>query len=249
MPINRENKLAYVHIPRTGGTFVEHRIGVHQKRPDSGLGAKYYDTDLEHLFGGDLQHLSFEDLVMLLRRESKNFRWFSIVRHPDDRFLSVVRYTLRASSALTSYSTLLSCLGGIVKRLMQYRVRALFGAITGTHARKQIAILPPKVQHLMPQYCYLRCSGLVRRSWIPPIEIYPFTALNELPFMVPDTTAVGSNQHDKPNASRDSRSPNFGNLIILKLVARCLYRKDYRLYRDAEKAWKQSGKPLIRGSK
>jgi hypothetical protein len=108
MPINPEKHLAFIHIPKTGGTFIEHAMGIHAERPDSGFGGNYNHTaDFHFLFGRNLQHLGFEDLNDLLGNASGKYYWFSVIRNPQDRLVSIICHSLNAPEAMTSVARLL----------------------------------------------------------------------------------------------------------------------------------------------
>lgn len=72
--ISRENKLIFVHVPKTGGSTIE----------QSKL---FYDAKRHHPIGG---HTKAEKL----RNLAPGFRSFSMVRHPCERFISAFTYTL-----------------------------------------------------------------------------------------------------------------------------------------------------------
>lgn len=95
MPISVTHRCLFVHIPKTGGTSIEHALGMF--RP-------WHIEDRQTLFGliqspdllalglktGFLQHLSCNEIREILSAEYQDgLRTFSWIRNPWDRFLSL----------------------------------------------------------------------------------------------------------------------------------------------------------------
>ena len=97
MPISRERKLLFVHIPKTGGSSIEKALGL--------LG-DWRVEDRERLFGliqspilkrqaflsNFLQHLSLRDIQLVLPEWNKYYR-FAFVRNPWDKLVSIYSNT------------------------------------------------------------------------------------------------------------------------------------------------------------
>jgi len=79
MPISNEEKLIFVHIPKTGGTSINSMLGF----PG--------DNKPELLFGTPtaLQHLTLDQIKTKIPKEQyTNYKKFTIVRNPYDRAVS-----------------------------------------------------------------------------------------------------------------------------------------------------------------
>ena len=97
MPISRERKLLFVHIPKTGGSSIEKALG---------LFSNWRVEDRERLFGliqspilkrqafssNFLQHLSLRDIQLVLPEWNKYYR-FAFVRNPWDKLVSIYSNT------------------------------------------------------------------------------------------------------------------------------------------------------------
>lgn len=246
MPINASKQIAFVHIPRTGGTFVEHGIGVHDHRPESGFGTNYnHSADLEHLFGRNLQHLGFADMVVLLGRSAMEYQWFTVVRNPADRLRSVIGHTLKRPDALSSLIPLLKTVGRIVKiriRTQRKRCGLYLGACTGY---RQIRLLSPVEQHLARQsdYVYVPRKLETRLDFFPFIEVFPFEALNDLPTHIHGFDAPSDKKI--PNQGKSRIHPKRINVSFIKLLSKLLYHRDWALHRKSLVRWNESKAPML----
>ena len=89
MPISHEKKIIFVHIPKTGGTSIEYVLGLHGDKQHIGITPyRYQELDLEHLYGGHLQHLSAMEIKNLLPTFFNDYKKFTFVRNPWDRMVS-----------------------------------------------------------------------------------------------------------------------------------------------------------------
>ena len=103
MPIYHDYKVIYIHIPKTGGTYVHRKIfnGVYDNpnymesrliSPDSQydwnqhLALAFEDTEIGNL--QTLSHLTYNELKLLRPRELKNYRIITFVRNPFARLVS-----------------------------------------------------------------------------------------------------------------------------------------------------------------
>ena len=94
MPINPELRICFIHIPKTGGTTIEHLIpNIH---PNNCIGIKPYDNqecDYKYLFGNNLQHLTFNEIIKLKPEILKdNYFIFTLVRNPYSRVVSMAAW-------------------------------------------------------------------------------------------------------------------------------------------------------------
>lgn len=92
MPISPENKICYIHIPKTGGTTIESMLpGVF---PNELIGIEPWDkqtNNLANLFGNNLQHLTYKEIIDLKPEvEKDNYFVFTTVRNPYERVVSMV---------------------------------------------------------------------------------------------------------------------------------------------------------------
>jgi hypothetical protein len=71
-------KLIFIHIPKTGGTFIESRL--------QSLNTKIYNT--KRIFGGHARYIDFKDKI----KDIDVYDIFSIVRNPYDRIISAYNY-------------------------------------------------------------------------------------------------------------------------------------------------------------
>lgn len=245
MPVHIENGLGFIHIPRNGGTYVEHLMGVHKKRPNWGLGSKNLNrsADLEFLIGSDTQHLSYADMLDLLGEKGLSLKWFAIIRNPQERLISVICYMLNRPAALTSRKKLLGCFRTILKLWFKFYFKNIGTSLFHLRGNRQINIYPPIIQHLMPQYSYLDIKAGEIKGPSPEIELYPFGEISRigthLPGLDSDITV------DKiPNKSKEKPSPNEFNLKLIRWFTLMFYRKDWKLYHNTLTHWEETGKPL-----
>ena len=94
MPVNHELKTIFVHIPKTGGSFIEYGLGMHGGHMHIGL-QRYLNQqpDVEHLFGAGMQHLTARQIRKKIGAQLFDAYFkFSIVRNPFDRMVSFVAW-------------------------------------------------------------------------------------------------------------------------------------------------------------
>ena len=96
MPVNQEYKLLFVHIPKAGGTSVEECLGMRFSWKEENLvslfGLIQSPALLRHRFSTNfLQHLTLQELSVLLGDELDGLIPFALLRDPWTRFLSSFR--------------------------------------------------------------------------------------------------------------------------------------------------------------
>jgi len=96
MPIHRDGRLLFVHIPKTGGTSVEECLGLRgpwqYENLDSCFGLIQSLPLLRLGFGTNfLQHLTLAELSVLLGDDLRGLQPFAVLRDPWTRLLSSFR--------------------------------------------------------------------------------------------------------------------------------------------------------------
>ena len=245
MPVNLRKGLGFIHIPRNGGTTVEHLMGVHVNRPDWGMGSKNLNSsgDLEYLIGSDTQHLSHADMIDLLGDKGRSLYWFAIVRNPQDRLVSVICYMLNRPTALTSRKKLLGSFRTIIRLWFRFYFGKLRSGLFQFRQRRQIDIHTPIIQHLMPQQMYLDLELSELNKGDTEVYLYPFEEISRIGHHIQDLDdeLSGSNI---PNKSKDKPTPNSFNLKLIRWFTTIFYRKDRELHRKTLEHWKSEGEPL-----
>ena len=245
MPVHIENKLGFVHIPRNGGTFIEHLMGIHNDRPLSGFGENHnHSGDLNYLFGSNIQHLGYADMLNLLGNKAEELKWFAVIRNPEERFISILCYMMKCPLALTSLKKMLGCLRNIMKLWISFYYKNSIIHLLSPRGGRQVNVYEPHVQHLLPQNRYLRIETIKKTRTIPPVEIYPFQEINNLHLYIPglDSEILG----DKiPNKSGEKPLPKAYIQKIISVLTHVFYRKDWHLYNEASRHWNETGEPLV----
>ena len=72
MYIDHDNKIVFIHIPRTGGTSIKSALNLHDK-----------------IYKEDVYHMSANDIP----KECEDYFKFTFVRNPFDRFVSLYFYS------------------------------------------------------------------------------------------------------------------------------------------------------------
>ncbi|WP_340106386.1 hypothetical protein [Rhodohalobacter sp. 8-1] len=245
MPVHLEKGLGFVHIPRNGGTYVEHLMGVHKKRPDWGLGSKNLNrsADLEFLIGSDTQHLSYADMLDLLGEKGLSLKWFAIIRNPQERLISVICYMLNRPGALTSKKRLLGSFRTIFKLWLKFYFKNIGSGLLHLRGNRQVNIYSPVIQHLMPQHLYLNLEGSEIKGPLPDVDLYPFQEISRIGDHVQglDSEIAGGKI---PNKSKEKPSPDEFNLKLIRWFTLLFYRKDWKLYHKTLDRWEKTGEPL-----
>ena len=105
MPIDRQAKLIFVHIPKTAGTSVELALTLHgdwrQENRLNCFGQISSSSLLARNFSSNfMQHLRLHEIQCVLGEEFVDYEIFTVVRNPWTRFLSSYR---RKDPDLCSY--------------------------------------------------------------------------------------------------------------------------------------------------
>ena len=105
MPIDRQAKLIFVHIPKTAGTSVESALSLHgdwRKENRFNYFGQISSRSLlaRNLSSNFMQHLRLHEIQDLLGEEFFDYEIFTVVRNPWTRFLSSFR---RKDPDLCSY--------------------------------------------------------------------------------------------------------------------------------------------------
>lgn len=87
MPINKKNKILFIHIPKTAGTSIETFFNMHHK---GCFFQKKHSIEIDGIKFCP-QHLRYKDLKKRLDNIERFFS-FSFVRHPYDRIISEFFY-------------------------------------------------------------------------------------------------------------------------------------------------------------
>lgn len=247
MPINKSKKIAFVHIPRCGGTYIEHIMGIHINRPDSGFGQNYNSSgDLNHLFGRNLQHLTFQEMLALLGNESSQYQCFSIIRDPKERFVSILCHTMGCPEAIYSLKKLFVCIAKIGFKLLRFHLKSFVFSFYFSNHYHQILLKTSKIQHLNQQYNYVHVNNSFRLNLNkkPLIELYPFDALSDISNSIPSIKIVEI--FDKrPNASKKNGEITIINDIVIGIFSSLLWPKDKKLFKKVFEMWKKTRTPLV----
>jgi hypothetical protein len=96
MPIDRANRICFIHIPKTAGTSVESALGLHgdwrEEDQQNYFGMIRSKDLLKRRFGTNyLQHLSTLEIAKVFDEDLADYWIFTVVRDPWTRFLSSYR--------------------------------------------------------------------------------------------------------------------------------------------------------------
>lgn len=88
MPIYNKN-LLFIHIPKTGGTYIENKL----KKYD-----KYNLFGYSNVFQSYLQHFTYIQYIEILKKEINVYNKFTIIRNPYDRLYSAYKQKFNNTS-------------------------------------------------------------------------------------------------------------------------------------------------------
>ena len=105
MPVDRQAKLIFVHIPKTAGTSIELALNLHGDWRRENLHSLFGQIQSQallrqNLTSNFLQHLKLHEIQALMGDEFADYEIFTVVRDPWTRFLSSFR---RKDPDLCSY--------------------------------------------------------------------------------------------------------------------------------------------------
>jgi hypothetical protein len=250
MPINKNNKLGFIHIPRTGGTYIEYLMGVHENRPGTGLDKNYNKYgDVNYLFGRNMQHLTFQDIINLVGENCNNYYWFSIIRSPKDRLISIFNHTFKCPLAVSNPMVLLFCIMKIFYVKIFYLLQKTFFYYLISGKSNQINIDVPIIQHIRKQQSYITLSPkyFEKNNITPPnLHLFPFEALSVLNAYIPALTNADKLEGRIPNASKKKYRKRKFNLFIINLLCEVFWAKDVKLYKRVYKEWTKNNQPIIK---
>lgn len=244
MPVNPERKLAFIHIPRNGGTTIEHLMGVHSSRIKSGFGKNYNHTaDLEFLFGNNLQHLGLFDILDLTKGSDHDYYWFSMIRCPEQRFISFICYMLKRPEALLSTKKFLGVIRTIFRIWFSFCLLKLRRGFFSIRSGRQVSVYSPHIQHLMPQTTYFRFGYSNNEKDVPDIDLYPFTEIGNISTYIKELDNSLPN-NKIPNRSHHKPTPTKVNRLLIRLFTQIFYFRDYKLYKKVHLHWQNTGTPF-----
>lgn len=103
MPVCRQRKFIFVHIPKTGGSSIEKALGLFGRDNN---GANELCADILYGTAGDraLQHLPAREISRLLSRRAFNgYFKFAFVRNPYERTVSAYHFHLKYGGESLSF--------------------------------------------------------------------------------------------------------------------------------------------------
>ena len=96
MPFNDKYRVAFVHIPKNGGTTAEYLLGMHGEIKTIGKLPYHDQVENEFLFGAGSQELTADELRAAIGASKyKSYTSFCISRDPYSRFVSYVAWYKR----------------------------------------------------------------------------------------------------------------------------------------------------------
>ena len=217
MPVDRQAKLIFVHIPKTAGTSIEVALNIF---------GDWRNENLLNLFGqitsprllrknfssNFLQHLQLHEIRRLLGAEFDDYEIFTVVRDPWTRFLSSFR---RKDPDLCSYVRWRSLCELEDLSLFDYFKIARWA--DHPHLNSQISFFRPA------------SNSLTVKDVLKKVRIFRFEELSLLEkwLSVKYDKPIKFMQHQRPvNAIPEMTE---GDLIHLKRKVFNFYRQDYRL--------------------
>lgn len=99
MPISHENKIVFVHIPKTGGSSIEKFFNIygHDNMGDN----KIYDENI--MFGKNSQHYDYKSILKNSKKEISSYFSFCFVRNPWDKMVSEYFYLRKSKNFKISF--------------------------------------------------------------------------------------------------------------------------------------------------
>ena len=101
--ISHKHKFIFIHIPRTGGTTIEHMLKNYQEGnlieqgggiwvPDEATQLKILKVYPDFNFKNDSKHMTANQWKLVLGDDYQNYYKFTIVRNPFDKCLSIKKF-------------------------------------------------------------------------------------------------------------------------------------------------------------
>jgi len=218
VPVDRQAKLIFVHIPKTAGTSIEFALDLH---------GEWRRQNLDHLFGliqspellrkkfssNFLQHLRLHEIHSLLGDQFDEYDVFTVVRDPWTRFLSSFR---RKDPDLCSYVRWRSLVEINDLSLNDYFEIACWAR--HPHLNSQASFFRPANTSTSTEDVLKRIK-VFKYEELPLLEDY---------LSIKYGRKISFGRHQNPVASLPPISED--NLADLKRKVYKLYRRDYKLF-------------------
>jgi hypothetical protein len=201
MPICRQRKLAFVHIPKTGGITIESVFGFGRTEADL-----FGEMD-----GLELAHLTAQQMMKYVP-DFRDYFSFAIVRNPWERLVSEYAWRAGNTSDTRAFDVL-----GLKKPTFEKFVRCLGDIDFGNYSQ-------PQVNHLYPQSCFTHVGGEQVVTHIGRFEQFE-ASINEI------RQKLGMDLVTIPKLNKSShRHYSYYYTHKTKEIVESVYRDDIKLY-------------------
>ncbi len=224
MPVDRNKKLVFVHIPKTAGTSVEVAMDIIHYKGEDNINlnkAGKESSSIDNLFGNSLQHLSSIEIYRELQKlgsDAINYKFFTILRDPSDKLLS--HYLGRKKGWLRSSNQPVNNIIQLLAFLIKLTFSRPIVSITPNGSYRFIK------KRLYPQYEHIRSQSSYLNGCPVPVEIWDFARLREL------SDRLEELGYEKlPEYRVNKRIPSKLVKGIIDYYAKTFYKKDHCLYK------------------